>query len=150
MRWLWVFLALAGLAAGQDDKAVIRERERLVAQALQTKDKAALRRLVDGEFRVDCQISGPTSTANSSLSVEDLLDGLAGARMQEYRASVKDLAVKPEYAVVSLNEEWVLALNGSQTPKHFQSMDTWVKRDGEWRLSRRMWVVFHGYEVAYP
>jgi hypothetical protein len=82
--------------------------------------------------------------------VEDLLDGLAGARMQEYRASVKDLAVKPEYAVVSLNEEWVLALNGSQTPKHFQSMDTWVKRDREWRLSRRMWVVFHGYEVAYP
>jgi len=143
-------LVAAGFAVAQDDKAVIREREHQFAQALQAKDKAALARLVDKDFQIDCSISGPVSSASASLGLDDLLRGLAGARMQEYRAPLTDVGVSPEFAVASLNEFWPVDSGVNQAERHFRTMDVWVKRDGDWKLAKRSWMVNSGVNLVHP
>lgn len=150
-KMLAVFLLAAGLGVAQDDRAVIREREHQFAQALQAKDKAALARLVDKDFQIDCSISGPSSSTSSALDLDDLLRGLAGARIEGYRAPVLDLQVsKSDFALVLLDESWGLDSSENSAGRHFRTSDVWVKRGGEWKLLKRNWMVTSRTDLVFP
>ena len=77
--------------------------------------------------------------ARTELSRDEWLDRLTHLRIKSYEAMISKISVGRDEAVVTLNESWsIQSAQGSRLEKRFAVSDTWLKREGTWKLTRRL------------
>jgi ketosteroid isomerase-like protein len=113
------------------ERARIEAVEALWADALLRKDQAALDRLMAPEF----QLEG-AGFDEVTLRAEWLAN-LQRMDVRSYSARVTDVQINGDRAVATVVGEWSIARGDQTLQDRFELLDTWERRDGEWRVTKR-------------
>ncbi|HEX8570211.1 MAG TPA: nuclear transport factor 2 family protein [Caulobacteraceae bacterium] len=125
---------LAGCATAPDPgaaRAEIEAAEAAWSQALIAKDAAALERLLAPEFRLEGAHSAEATPRDRWLANLGRMD------IRSYVTRVTAVRVDGDTAVADVSGDWSIARGGQTLTDAFVLQDTWVKRDGQWRVARR-------------
>lgn len=136
--WLIGSLAWAGgpraPASGDTataEKAGIVAAEGLWADALLRKDQAALDRLMAPEFQLEGAGSDEVTPRAAWLANLQRMD------VRSYSARVTDIQITGDRAVATVVGDWSIVRGDRTLHDSFELLDTWERRDGEWRVTNR-------------
>jgi ketosteroid isomerase-like protein len=139
MRRLGAAAVLAGLlAAGCATPPKSAARGEIVAaeaawtEAVRTNDRAALERLLAPEFAL------MGAGAGRATPRDEWLANLAAMQIRSYAVRVTDVRVDGDTATADAEGQWAVARNGRVMNDAFVLKDTWVRRDGQWQVVRRV------------
>jgi hypothetical protein len=118
-------------AVSADEKAEIVEAEGLWADALLRKDQAALDRLMAPEFQLEGAGSDEVTPRAAWLANLQRMD------VRSYSARVTDVQIAGDRAVATVVGEWSIVRGDQTLHDSFELLDTWERRDGEWRVTKR-------------
>ncbi|MBV9035484.1 MAG: hypothetical protein JO182_13425 [Acidobacteriaceae bacterium] len=136
-----VLLVIAAkLFAAVDELSAVREGEDALARAVSAKDKAVLSALTDQNFWVYWTAGSVARTFDAKIDREDWINSVIQLRIDSYETTVsKTDLVKRDEVIVNLDEFWtVYSPRGRRIEKHFVTRDTWLKRQGTWKLTGRI------------
>jgi hypothetical protein len=146
---IFVALILAQADAGTTEPTV-RERETELARALRAKDRATLSGIVEGNFNVHVTCGGPIRSFSTEVPWWEWIDNAMNLPVASYKAVISEIdllkAWRPGWqeteasmAYVRLIEIWTIGWpGGGKIEKRLRTMDSWVKRQGMWRLAGRV------------
>lgn len=148
-----LLLAIAAkLIAADKGTLLVREREDLLSKALKAKDKVVLSVLMDRDFSFHLTCGMAVRSFSTEVRRDDWVDDLSHLRIDSYATAISKVNLihgrrpNSEYkeaeasiASVDLNDSWVIrSSSGSRIEKHFHTTDTWIKRQGTWKLAGRI------------
>ena len=153
-RLICLTVVLANLKAGPKDTASLREQENALAKALASGDKISLRALTEDDFQVSLGCGSVAHSFSTTLSRENWIDYVSELRIGSYHAHLAGISavdastsanilppVDETVAIVTVNESWTIHLPSGRTlERRLRAIDTWLKRQGTWKLANRMYV----------
>src|SRR5690606_13745081 len=92
---------------------------------------AALDRLMAPEFQLEgADFDDPTPRA-------EWFDNLQYLDIRSYSVRVTDVQITGDRAVATVVGDWSIARGDQILHDSFELLDTWERRDGEWRVTKR-------------
>lgn len=131
LAWAGGPRAPASSDAASAENAGIVAAEGLWADALLRKDQAALDRLMAPEFQLEGAGSDEVTPRAEWLANLQRMD------IRSYSARVTDVEIIDDRAVATVVGEWSIVRGDQTLHDSFELLDTWERRDGEWRVTKR-------------
>jgi len=131
LAWAGGPRAPASSDAASAEEAGIVVAEGLWADALLRKDQAALDRLMAPEFQLEGAGSDEVTPRAAWLA------NLQRMVVRSYSARVTDVEIIDDRAVATVVGDWSIVRGDQTLHDSFELLDTWERRDGEWRVTKR-------------
>ena len=112
---------------------VIHTLEQQWRDALFAKDDAALRKLINPQFK----LVGIRSTGTVAVGLEDWLEALKKMDIVSLEIRVTDSVRVDRTIVATVDAQWKLRFLGHTIDERVLLTDVWVEGDGGWQVVRR-------------
>jgi hypothetical protein len=143
-------LIVVSLSASADDdtsiRSSIRQQEATLATGLRTANRSILLKFTDSKMHILFQCSS-ANFFSTAISREDWIDTVVQVRPPAYDAKVGEIRTlgprgskDKDLATASIAETIDLRTSHGLIEKRLFAWDTWVIRDGMWKLASRNYL----------